>query len=126
MPASPTQQLKPMKLLIAIIQPTKLQAVREALYRIGVERMTVCDSQGYGRQRGQTATYRGIEYKVNMLRKVALEIMVNDDFVERTIDTLLKVARTGSEGQIGDGKIFILPAEETISIDSELRGPGAV
>ena len=115
-----------MKLLLAIIQPTKLQAVREALYRIGVERMTVCDSQGYGRQRGKSATYRGIEYKVNMLRKVALEIMVNDDFVDRTIETLLKVARTGSEGNIGDGKIFVLPAEETIAIDSGARGPGAV
>ncbi len=115
-----------MKLLIAIIQPTKLQAVREALYRIGVERMTVCDAQGYGRQRGQTATYRGIEYKVNMLRKITLEIMVNDDFVERTVDTVLKSLVPVSEGQIGDGKIFILPAEETIAIDSQLRGPGAV
>lgn len=115
-----------MKLLLAIIQPTKLHAVREALYEAGVERMTVCDAQGYGRQRGQTATYRGIEYQVNMLRKIALEIWVNDDFVDRTVDTLLRVARTGSEGNIGDGKIFILPTEEAISGQGQTRGPGAV
>lgn len=115
-----------MKLLLAIIQPTKLKAVREALRQAGVERMTVCDAQGYGRQRGQVATYRGIEYQVNMLRKIALEIWVNDDFVERTIDVLLRVAKTGSQGQIGDGKIFMLPTEEAFAIDAGTRGPGAV
>ena len=115
-----------MKLLLAIIQPTKLRAVRDALDRIGVERMTVCDAQGYGRQRGQTATYRGIEYKLNLLRKVSLEIWVNDDFVERTIDVLLRVARTGSPGSIGDGKVFIIPTEEAIAIRSDTRGPSAV
>jgi nitrogen regulatory protein P-II 1 len=115
-----------MKLILAIIQPTKLAAVREALQRVGVERMTVCDSQGFGRQRGQTATYRGIEYKTNLLRKVSLEIVVNDDFLERAVDTILQVARTGSEGNIGDGKIFILPADEAITIDNETRGPSAV
>lgn len=115
-----------MKLLLAIIQPTKLQAVREALDQVGVERLTVCDAQGYGRQRGQTASYRGIEYKVNMLRKVALEIWVNDDFVERTIEVLLRVAKTGTLGNIGDGKVFVLPTEDALTIDSGLRGPGAV
>lgn len=115
-----------MKLLLAIIQPTKLHAVRDALSQVGVERMTVCDAQGYGRQRGQTATYRGLEYQVNMLRKISLEIWVNDDFVDRTIDTLLRVARTGTEGSIGDGKIFILPTDEAITIDGSSRGPGAV
>lgn len=115
-----------MKLLIAIIQPTKLNAVREALVNIGVTRMTVCDAQGYGRQRGQTEMYRGYEYKTNLLRKVALEIVVNNDFLDRTIDTLLSVARTGPEGTIGDGKIFVLPAEEAIQINDAERGPGAV
>ncbi len=115
-----------MKLLLAIIQPTKLQAVREALVHAGVERMTVCDAQGYGRQRGQTATYRGIEYKVNMLRKLSLEIWVNDDFLEKTIDVLLRVARTGSNGNIGDGKVFVIPTEEAFEIGSGTRGPGAV
>ena len=115
-----------MKLLLAIIQPTKLQAVRNALNQVGVERMTVCDAQGYGRQRGQTATYRGLEYKVNMLRKISLEIWVNDDFVDRTIETLLRVARTGADGSIGDGKIFILPTEEALTFDGGIRGPGAL
>ncbi len=115
-----------MKLLLAIIQPTKLQAVREALFQAGVERLTICDAQGYGRQRGQTSTYRGVEYHVNMLRKISLEIWVNEDFVERTIDVLLKVAKTGTQGNIGDGKVFVLPTEEAYSIDSGTRGPGAV
>lgn len=114
-----------MKLLLAIIQPTRLQAVREALYQIGVERMTVLDAQGYGRQRGQTATYRGIEYKINMLRKLSLEIWVNDDFVEKTIDTILRVARTGSDGSIGDGKVFVLPTEEAFDFEGT-QGPAAV
>lgn len=115
-----------MKLLIAVIQPTKLQAVREALNQIGVTRMTVCDAQGYGRQRGQTQTYRGHEYKTNLLRKIELQIMVNDDFVEPTIETIIQVARTGPEGTIGDGKVFIMPAEEVVQISESLRGPGAV
>ena len=114
-----------MKLLLAIVQPTKLNAVREALDRIGVERLTVCDAQGYGRQRGQTATYRGIEYKVNMLRKLALEIWVNDDFVDKAIDAILVAARTGSEGTIGDGKVFVLPTLDAFSTDGE-QGPSAV
>ncbi|HBE70552.1 MAG TPA: transcriptional regulator [Planctomycetaceae bacterium] len=115
-----------MQLVMAVIQPTKLHAVRDALENIGVHRITVCDAQGYGRQKGQTATYRGVEYKVNMLRKVALEIWVNDDFLERTLETISNVARTGSEGTIGDGKIFVLPTAEAISIEDDVRGPGAV
>ena len=114
------------KLIIAIIQPTKLNAVRQALEKISVERMTVCDSQGYGRQRGQTGMYRGHEYKTSLLRKVSLEIVVNDDFLERTIETIMSVARTGPEGTIGDGKIFVLPAQEAIQIQDNVRGPEAV
>lgn len=115
-----------MKLLVAIIQPTKLNAVREALAKIGVTRMTVCDAQGFGRQLGRTQIYRGREYTTHLLRKIELEIMVNDDFVERTIETIVNVARTGPEGTIGDGKIFIFPAIETIQISEPVRGPGAV
>lgn len=115
-----------MRLVLAIIQPTKLDVVREALARIGVTRMTVCDAQGYGRQRGQTATFRGNEYKTSLLRKIVLEIVVNDDFLDRTIETLSSVARTGPDGQIGDGKIFVLPADEAITISGEVRGAEAV
>jgi nitrogen regulatory protein PII len=115
-----------MKLIIAIIQPTKLNAVREALNKIAVTRMTACDAQGYARQRGQTEMYRGHEYKTQLLRKIALEIMVNDDFLERTVNSLIETARTSPEGNIGDGKIFVLPAEETIQLFGEVKGPEAV
>ena len=115
-----------MKMVISIIQPTKLKAVQEALAKIGVERMTICDAQGYGRQRGQTAVYRGVEYKTNLLRKVALEIVVNDDFLDRTIETIELVARTGPDGSIGDGKIFVLPVVETYRIGELVQGPEAV
>lgn len=115
-----------MKLLIAIIQPTKLKAVREALEKIEVTRLTVCDAQGFGRQRGRTEMYRGHEYKTTLLRKIALEIVVNDDFLDRTVETIMSVARTGPEGTIGDGKIFVLPAETAVQVDDGFRGPGAV
>ena len=115
-----------MKIILAIIQPTKLDAVQEALAKIEVTRMTVCDAQGYGRQRGQTAMYRGHEYKTNLLRKIALEIVVNDDFLDRTIETIINVARTGPEGNIGDGKIFVLPVEEAVRINDGHRGMEAV
>src|SRR5215470_10406659 len=111
-----------MRLVVAIIQPTKLEAVRQALNKIEVTRMTVCDAQGYGRQMGRTEMYRGHEYKTHLLRKIALEILVNDDFLERTVDTITSVARTGAEGEIGDGKIFVMPALETISIAGAVHG----
>lgn len=115
-----------MKLLIAIIQPTKVAAVREALSNIGVLRMTLCDAQGFGRQRGRTEMYRGHEYRTNLLRKVAIEIAVNDDFVEKAIETITQVARTGPEGTIGDGKIFVLPLDETHRVTDGVQGPEAI
>src|SRR5215510_3948502 len=115
-----------MKMIFAVIQPTKLDAVQQALARLDVTRMTVCDAMGYARQRGQDETYRGAEYKTNLLRKVALEIAVNDDFVEKTIECLEQVARTGNEGNIGDGKIFVVPMEQAIQISDGYRGPGAI
>jgi len=114
------------KLVVAVIQPTKLDAVRAALERIEVTRMTVCDALGFGRQRGQTEMYRGREYKTTLLRKIALEIVVNDDFLERTVATVVNAARTGPEGNIGDGKILVLPTDEAIQINDGSRGPGAV
>ncbi len=115
-----------MKVVLAIIRPTKLDAVREALGKIEVMRMTISDAQGYGQQRGQSEMYRGREYQTVLLRKVAVEIVVNDDFLERTIETVSNAARTGPEGTIGDGKIFVLPADEAIQISDGSRGPGAV
>jgi nitrogen regulatory protein PII len=115
-----------MKMIVAIIQPAKLKAVQEALRRVGVTRLTVGDAMGFARQRGQDETYRGAEYKTNLLRKIALEIAVNDDFVERTIDVLEQVSRTGNEGNIGDGKIFVVPMEQAIQISDGYRGKGAI
>ena len=115
-----------MKLILAVIQPTKLEAVQQALSRIGVTRLSVCDATGFARQRGQLEIYRGAEYQTNLLRKVQLEIAVNDDFVGRTIECLEQVARTGTEGTIGDGKIFVLPMDEAIRVSDGQRGPGAI
>jgi nitrogen regulatory protein PII len=115
-----------LKLVIAVIQPTKLNAVREALEKLEVTRLTVCDAQGFGRQRGRTEMFRGHEYATALLRKVVLEIFVNDDFLDRTIETICNTARTGVEGTIGDGKIFVLPADKAIQINDGARGPGAV
>jgi nitrogen regulatory protein P-II 2 len=117
---------KNVKLIIAIIQPTKLSAVREALEKIEVTRLTITDAQGFGRQRGRTEMYRGHEYTTKLLRKSVLEIVVNDDFLERTVKTIISVARTGPEGNIGDGKIFIVPVDQAMQIESGARGPGAV
>jgi nitrogen regulatory protein P-II 1 len=115
-----------MKLIIAIIQPGKLEAVKEALTQVEVFRLTVVDCQGFGRQKGQTELYRGHEYKVNLLRKVQLQIAVNDDFVEPTINAIIKGGRTGKEGQIGDGKIFVLPLDECVRIRTGERGREAI
>ncbi len=115
-----------MKLIVAIIQPPKLSAVREALAKVEVLRMTIGDAQGFGRQRGRTEMYRGSEYSTMLLRKVVLEIVVNDDFLDRTVDALISAARTGPEGTIGDGKIFVLPTNEAIQIGDGQGGPGAV
>ncbi len=114
-----------MKLILAIIRPDKLEDVKTALNEVEVVRLTVLDCQGFGRQKGQTELYRGHEYKVNLLRKVQLQIAVNDDFVEPTINAILKGGRTGN-GQIGDGKIFVLPLEDCVRIRTGERGPEAI
>ena len=115
-----------MKLIIAIIQPHKLEDVKNALSEVEVVRLTVLDCQGFGRQKGQTELYRGHEYKVNLLRKVQLQIAVNDDFVEPTISAIVKGGKSGKTGQIGDGKIFVLPMESAADIGSAAEGPEAV
>ena len=114
-----------MKLIIAIIQPSKLEDVKAALQEVEVVRLTIMDVQGFGRQKGQTETYRGREMTVNLLRKVQLQIAVNEAFVEPTISAILKGGRTG-DGQIGDGKIFVLPLEDCIRIRTGERGTEAI
>lgn len=125
-PSLVLREFRAVKLILAVIQPPKLEPLREALDRIGVTRMTICDSQGYARQRGRSAMYRGHEYKTHLLRKVMLEIAVNDDFLERTVDAIVEVARTGPEGTIGDGKIFVLPMDDVVDISNAGHGPQAV
>jgi nitrogen regulatory protein P-II 1 len=115
-----------MKLIIAIIQPNKLEDVKAALTDVEVFRLTVMDCQGFGRQKGQTELYRGREFSVNLLRKVQLQIAVNEAFVEPTINAILKGGRTGEKGEIGDGKIFVLPLEDCIRIRTGERGPDAI
>ena len=115
-----------MKLLVAIIQPPKLDTVRKALEQVGIERMTVCDASGYARQRGQSPTYRGHEYRANLLRKVAIEVVVHDDKLDQAVETLCNVSRTGPTGNIGDGKIFVMPMADVIRIADGVRGQEAV
>src|SRR6478609_7775116 len=115
-----------MKLILAIIRPDKLEAVKTALNDVEVVRLTVLDCQGFGRQKGQTELYRGHEYKVNLLRKVQLQIAVNEDFVEPTINAIVKGGRTGEKGQIGDGKIFVLPMDDCVRIRTGERGREAI
>jgi nitrogen regulatory protein P-II 2 len=115
-----------MKYIVAIIQPTRLEAVKEALSNVEVFRLTVTEAQGIGRQRGHTEVYRGHEYQVNFVRKVKLEIAVDDEFVEPTIEAISSAARTGSEGKIGDGKVFVLPLEEVVRIRTRERGSDAI
>ena len=115
-----------MKLIIAIIQPNKLESVKEALSKVEVFRLTVLDVQGFGRQRGHAESYRGHEIAVNLLRKVQLQIAVNDDFVEPTIAAIVKGGRTGERGEIGDGKIFVLPMDECVRIRTGERGGEAI
>ncbi len=115
-----------MKMIEAIIQPSKLEAVKEALNEVEVVRMTIGDVQGFGRQKGHTEIYRGHEYTVNLLRKVKVQIAVNEEFVEPTVQAILKAARTGEEGKVGDGKIFIMPLDDCIRIRTGERGSEAI
>ena len=102
-----------MKLVVAIIKPFKLDEVRQALTEIGVHGMTVTEVKGYGRQKGHTEVYRGAEYLVNFLPKLRIEIVVNADLADKTVDAVSAAARTG---QIGDGKIFVTPVEHALRI----------
>ncbi len=112
-----------MKLIIAIIKPFKLDEVKEALNKVGVDGMTVTEVKGFGRQKGHTEIYRGSEYTVDFLPKVKLEIAVSDEKVPAVVKAVLKSAKTG---KIGDGKIFISPLEEVIRIRTEEKGDSAV
>ena len=112
-----------MKKLETIIQPIRLDAVKDALHEIGVDGMTISEVRGHGRQKGHTERYRGNEYTVDLLPKIKLEMVLPDSRVEEAVQAILKHARTG---KIGDGKIFVLPVEEAIRIRNEERGETAL
>jgi nitrogen regulatory protein P-II 2 len=112
-----------MKLIIAMIQPHKLPDVKKALFDAEIHKMTVSNALGCGQQKGYSETYRGVIHEVNLLKKVRLEIAVNENFVEPTINAIIKGAKTG---KIGDGKIFVLDLPECIRIRTGERGGKAI
>lgn len=107
----------------AIIQTSKLEAVKEALHEIGVEGMTVLEVRGHGRQKGHTEVYRGREYTVDLIPKIKLEIVLADDLVEKSVAAIINAARTG---KIGDGKIFLTRVGDAIRIRNDERGESAL
>jgi nitrogen regulatory protein P-II 1 len=112
-----------MKLIIAYIQPHMLNEVKQELYKAEVYKMSVTNAMGCGQQKGYTEHYRGVDMEVNLLKKVRIEIGVNDSFVKPTIDAIIRGARSG---EIGDGKIFVLPIEEVIRIRTGETGSVAI
>jgi nitrogen regulatory protein P-II 1 len=112
-----------MKLVTAVIKPFKLDEVRAALLAFGVQGMTVSESSGYGRQRGHTEVYRGAEYTVELLPKVRLEILVDDEDADDVVDVIVRAARTG---KIGDGKVWTMPVETVIRVRTGERGQEAL
>ena len=112
-----------MKKIEAIIQPHKLEEVKEALKNIGIDGMTIIEARGHGRQKGHKEVYRGMEYQVDLLPKVKLEMVVADERSEEVISTLVRAARSG---KIGDGKIFVYDVAEAVRIRNEDRGEAAL
>lgn len=112
-----------MKLIIAYIQPHKLNEVKQELYKAEVFKISVTNSLGCGQQKGYHESYRGVDIEVNLLKKVRVEVAVNEEFVKKTVDAIIKGARTG---EIGDGKIFVVPLEDCIRIRSGETGVAAI
>lgn len=112
-----------MKLLTAVIQPHKLDEVREALGEIGVQGMTVVEARGFGRQKGHREVYRGAEYVIDFMPKIKLEIALQDDRVDKAIDAIEKAAKTGN---VGDGKIFVSSLDQAVRIRTGETGPEAL
>ena len=112
-----------MQKIEAILQPSKLDAVKDALLEVGVEGMTILEARGHGRQKGHTEFYRGREYTVDLLPKIKLELIVPDELVDKAVDAIVAAARTG---KIGDGKIFISRIDEAIRIRNDERGATAL
>ncbi|MYS82201.1 P-II family nitrogen regulator [Embleya scabrispora] len=112
-----------MKLITAVIKPHRLDDVKNALQAFGVHGLTVTEASGYGRQRGHTEVYRGAEYQVDLVPKVRIEVLADDEDAEELLDVLVKAARTG---KIGDGKAWIVPVDSVVRVRTGERGPEAL
>ncbi|MEY2399180.1 MAG: nitrogen regulatory protein 1 [Actinomycetota bacterium] len=112
-----------MKVVIAIVKPFKLDEVKNDLLNLGIHGMTVSEAQGFGRQRGHTEVYRGKEYEIDFVPKVRIEVLVEDGDEHRVVDKILEVARTG---QIGDGKVWVMPVESVYRIRTGEAGADAL
>jgi nitrogen regulatory protein P-II 2 len=115
-----------MKMIDAVIQPSKLEDVKEALSKIEVVRMTISEVKGFGRQKGYSEVYRDQKFTVNLLPKIELRIAVNDEYLEPTLRAIETAGRSGPEGRIGDGKIFIWSLEDCVRIRTGERGKEAI
>ncbi|MEV0280617.1 P-II family nitrogen regulator [Streptomyces sp. NPDC050610] len=112
-----------MKLITAVVKPHRLDEVKEVLRSEGVQGLTVTEASGYGRQRGHTEVYRGAEYTIDLVPKVRIEVLVEDDDAEQVIEAIVKAARTG---KIGDGKVWSVPVDTAVRVRTGERGPDAL
>lgn len=112
-----------MKLVTAIIKPFKLEEVKEALTAIGITGLTVSEASGFGRQRGHVEVYRGAEYTVDLVPKVRVEVLADDDIVDRAVDAIVAAARTD---RIGDGKVWVTPVDRIVRVRTGEQGPDAI
>ncbi|MEV4332632.1 P-II family nitrogen regulator [Streptomyces sp. NPDC049597] len=112
-----------MKLITAVVKPHRLDEIKEALQAFGVQGLTVTEASGYGRQRGHTEVYRGAEYTVDLVPKIRIEVLVEDDDAEQLVEVIVKAARTG---KIGDGKVWSVPVDTAVRVRTGERGPDAL
>ena len=112
-----------MKAVIAVVKPFKIDEIKDELESIGIQGMTVSDARGFGRQKGHTEVYRGAEYQVDFIPKLRLEVVCDDDQVDEVVKAIVTGARSGA---IGDGKVWVLPAEQVIRIRTGEKGPDAL
>ena len=112
-----------MKLVVAVVKPFKLDDVKNVLKNLGIQGMTLTEAQGFGRQRGHTEVYRGAEYEVDFVPKLRIEVLVDDDQAEEVVDAIVSSASTG---KIGDGKVWVVPAETVVRVRTGERGADAI
>ena len=112
-----------MKLVVAVIKPFKLDEVKESLKDLGIQGLTACEAQGFGRQRGHTEVYRGAEYTIDLVPKVRIEVVLDD---HQVTDVVEAIVRTAGTGKIGDGKVWVIPVEDVVRIRTGEHGPEAV